>query len=1234
MRILPTLLTFFLLGMVTQVGQVLLGRELLATFYGNEAILGIFFGAWLFWIGAGGTLYAFLSRRMKGGELLFPALAAAIPAALLAEVFLVRHARSLLDVSPAEVMSLGTAGATILLLTTPLSGLVGFSFPLGCRVLAGGAREASLGYALEAAGSLAGGVLTSYLLAGVLHPVQTALGALALLWLNAAVTGIARRSLPLALPGGLLAVAAALLLLSPAGAWLSSAAARIRWNSIAPHLELLQSAETPYQHAAIGKLNSSYSLLLDGKYASTFPDPQGASGEVALAAAMRPGARSLLLVGGAASDLVAEWARYPLERIDCIEQDPDSFRLARPYLPEEARRALDDDRVHILFQDGRRHVNEISRDPRGPRYDLVILALPDPATAALNRYYTREFFQGVRMILNPRGVVGCSLGSTANYLGPELKSYVGSVRETLRSVFSQVEVIPGEPNHLFAAREAGVLSVDPVELKRRFLSIPLDRRTFPPDGFGTLVEPERVEFLRSHLDEEKAEVNCDLRPITHYLNLLYWGKMSGSPVVAFIERLRSANLWALFTPLLVLLFFRLAYAMFYPDRLREVRFNALGGTAALGFAAMALEMLLLLAYQSLLGSLYRQLGLLNGTFMFALVAGALAGRALLRPLEGRRAALCFVFAGLLLAGAGFALALPSLLDWAESWLAGTEEVVLALVFTGGLLTGAGFPLAVAIYRSSGEDTSRSVGWLEAADHLGGAMGGLIAGSFLAPLLGFRSTAMAIAAVLCAGAVLGFRSGLLERRAAEEPPLLPRPRGRLAPSFPWVRASWVLAALTAGVFAAAAVLREGPRHTLHFEDRDLQAVSGSEIFELRDSPFPHYLGRGISRDLDPGSAGPESSSQATIPLAGEIRGYGGPMNLLVSISRQGTILGVRLVESSETPSYIEGIDEWLEKLRGRDIHRRLELGEEGIDAITGATVTSDAVVRILDRVSVRVGEEALGLSFPPDRRPREPSLLDRLGTPKAGLALLMLLLFFPVYLHGGRRIRLAFLVLSAALLGLLLNALVNLVDLGAASLGQFPPASNAAWWVVAGGALLISILFGQAFCGYLCPFGAAQEIVSTLGERLGLRQSPSAGFERAARYFKYIVLAVALTCFWITGDRAFVLWSPMDTFFAFKLEGAALALAIVAFTAALFYFRFWCRYLCPVGAFLALFNKIAVLWRLAPARSFPRCDLGAQGPFHLDCLKCNRCARQGPQPAPRLPRPDFATGNVEKPPDSE
>ena len=55
-----------------------------------------------------------------------------------------------------------------------------------------------------------------------------------------------------------------------------------------------------------------------------------------------------------------------------------------------------------------------------------------------------------------------------------------------------------------------------------------------------------------------------------------------------------------------------------------------------------------------------------------------------------------------------------------------------------------------------------------------------------------------------------------------------------------------------------------------------------------------------------------------------------------------------------------------------------------------------------------------------------------------------------------------------------------------------------------------------------------------------------------------------------------------------------------------YFRFWCRYLCPAGAFLALFNRIALLRKWAPLPIPGKCDLGVTFADDVDCIRCHRC----------------------------
>jgi hypothetical protein len=59
-------------------------------------------------------------------------------------------------------------------------------------------------------------------------------------------------------------------------------------------------------------------------------------------------------------------------------------------------------------------------------------------------------------------------------------------------------------------------------------------------------------------------------------------------------------------------------------------------------------------------------------------------------------------------------------------------------------------------------------------------------------------------------------------------------------------------------------------------------------------------------------------------------------------------------------------------------------------------------------------------------------------------------------------------------------------------------------------------------------------------------------------------------------------------------------------AAVLYGRFWCRYLCPAGAFLSLFNNVIILKKYIPVKWFGRCEYGLSIKDNMDCIYCDKC----------------------------
>ncbi len=788
----------FCLGVLAQVAQAQLAREFLVVFYGNEVSLGAFFSSWLFWVAGGSLAVAMLRRRLRDQRGPLVAILALLPWLLALQIILVRTARTLMETPSAELLGLGDLFAATFVITLPTGVALGAAFPLACRLLAGTAGERAVSltsrlYVFDALGAFAGGLLFTFVMIDWLG-VWPSLGLSALIAAGAAfwVGGADRRLQWLA---GITAFSGLIVLTPPVAGWLHRSAEALRFHAIQPGLQLVDTVDTRYGHLAVARLGTQYSVLQDGRIATTFPDPEPIAQQAAFFQAEASAPRRILLLGGAAAgELPAELLRYPVDRLDLVVDDRRAFDTVLRYLPATARAAFGDPRVRIFFLDGRRFVNEL---PATDLYDLVLVLGVDPSSAHENRYFTRELYASVRRAMGPRGVLCTAVSSASNYLGREVQSYGAAVLRTLEEGIGEVIVAPGDQQLLCASPAKGQVSDDAEVLRKRYEAIPLEPRTFPAQGFSLLLEPERVAFVRKSLEAAGGALNTDLRPITYYFNMMLWGKFTASHFVELLQGLGRMGPWPYLIPLGVLVaLLLLRQGLEGTEREQRRRTSGTLALGVLGFIAMALQLELIFSYQAQVGFAFGRIALLNGLFMTGLAIGAgLLGQ---RLAARRRPGLAF--AAVLALVAGGCLLLPGLIAHLAQWGGVAPEAgYLALITAAGLLTGAGFPLGLHQAHLGHADAMRSSGVAAGIDNLGGALGALVTGALMVPILGVAGASR----VLAASALLALVPLLLAEPAGPAPSAL---RARGFRSFPVVRLSWALVYLTGSIFALTWVLR--------------------------------------------------------------------------------------------------------------------------------------------------------------------------------------------------------------------------------------------------------------------------------------------------------------------------------------------------------------------------------------------------------------------------------------------
>lgn len=185
----------------------------------------------------------------------------------------------------------------------------------------------------------------------------------------------------------------------------------------------------------------------------------------------------------------------------------------------------------------------------------------------------------------------------------------------------------------------------------------------------------------------------------------------------------------------------------------------------------------------------------------------------------------------------------------------------------------------------------------------------------------------------------------------------------------------------------------------------------------------------------------------------------------------------------------------------------------------------------------------------------------------------------------------------------------------------------------GGVLLMTLITGRTFCGWICPLGTIAELSSKSARRLGIRQRELPGnIDQPLRYLKYLILIVIIAFTWKLGTLA---WRDYDPWVAWMHLSAGwseiiekpwsyVVLFMAVIVAGLYIERFWCRYLCPLGAFLALFQKISLIKVRRSEDHCIHCHLCSKAcPVRLDpesvdvmksaeCIACGRCVEKCPE----------------------
>lgn len=739
------------MGVSSITAQVLLMREFLVSFLGNELTLGIILANWMILEAAGAFILGKSAEKVKRKIEIYVLLQIVFSLALPSSVYLTRIFKNFIVTTPGEALGFAPILYSSLLILLPVAVSHGALFTYGCKLypLTQEKNIPSIGkvYVLETVGFVLGGLLMSFLLIRYLNSFEIAFA------ISLANTII---SIPLLSQKGArgpgfqraLRGISIILTLFFAFLFLSSSVQRIHWASIRSQWKGLQPIHyenSIYGNITVTKDRDQFTFFTDGTPSLTTPVPDIASIEdfVHFPMLLHERPQSVLILSGGAGGMIHEILKHPVNRVDYVELDPLLLRLIQEFRTPLTEGELSDKRVNIHYADARLFINKTSN-----RFDLIFIGLSCPQELRANRLFSFEFFSVAQKRMNPGGMIALTLPGSLTYISPELRDLNGCILNTLTSVYRYVRIIPGDINLYIASDSENLEQTGTEEVASRIEKRNLKTGLFNRAYIEHRLHGRWLEWFSQSIEGKTTSLNSDFRPVGVYFSLSYWNALFSPHLTGIFKWVEGFSIkWSLALVAAVTLFAGAVFMKWPSSSGYSLPFAILTS----GFAVMIFDLAIIFTFQTLYGYLYYQIGLLITAFMVGI---ALASHIMNRCLERiRRDSRLFLVSEMWIIA--LSLLLPLLFSIPARHLERSllhsllYGILFGVAFLSGASIGIQFPLAAKIFLNLSPNRTamgKTAGLLYGADLLGGFFGGLLGGVFLLPILGLKDTCFMVALI--------------------------------------------------------------------------------------------------------------------------------------------------------------------------------------------------------------------------------------------------------------------------------------------------------------------------------------------------------------------------------------------------------------------------------------------------------------------------------------------------------
>ncbi|MFA5063450.1 MAG: fused MFS/spermidine synthase [Candidatus Omnitrophota bacterium] len=723
------LIAIFIIGLSGIAAQIVILRELLVNFYGNELTVGIILANWVILEAGGVFLIGRFIDRAKNKLNVFIALNILFALVLPFCIYFSRIFKEAAGIPFMEAVSLSAIFISSFVIILPAAFLHGALFSCGCKVyaLARADDSRSLGnvYSWEIIGTIIGGLVLAYLLIPFLNSFQIGL---IISFLNLGFCIILtpfKKAKYLSL--GIL-VFIFVIFFAPLANYLQKTSIQKQFSG----QQVVDYRNSNYANITVIKKLEQSTFFYNGVPLITtpFPDKQFVEDFGNLPLLFHGAAQKVLVAGGGIGGIVKEVLKYPVKRIDYVEIDPLIIEMLRKHPSALSEEELEDKRVSVKNTDPRIFLRE-----NDSLYDVILIGLSNQSDLSCNRFFTKDFFALAKSRLNPGGLIALWVDGSSTYLSQETKDLNSCILNSLRSVYKYVRVVPGDYNIFMASGAGSIMAVNSSLVSKRIAEGNIPVGLLIPDYLDYRLSDKLLDWFNIRMSSGTKDINLDLRPVAVYTTLEISNKKFSPQFNQVFAYFNYLNLKFIFITVLLMA----AVIFFISRRIGKLGVPVVYAIFTTGFLGMSANLLLIFAYQVFYGYLYQKISILTAVFMAGIAAGSFLLVRGMDKIKNNKSALIILEVLL----AAFSLILGFAISSFNIFSGCPVPVFYGLLFILGLLMGLEFPLAGKLCLKDEAGLGSVSGALYASDLIGGWLSGILTGIVFLPLLGFFDTCLVI-----------------------------------------------------------------------------------------------------------------------------------------------------------------------------------------------------------------------------------------------------------------------------------------------------------------------------------------------------------------------------------------------------------------------------------------------------------------------------------------------------------